>query len=718
MFENIESLLNSELKKYDICHDKIKNIASNVMTVIDEKNKVNALDPEKILQLVDPNDLKCPITLKYMLDPVIASDGHTYEESAINQWLMSSNISPITGLNVDAKIYPNLLVHNALSVMESNVPFFYMERHQFTLKQWIRYYCKKFNIQLSPQILDQIPDQYNESTKKNCILDQEKENQICFCDRHHWFDSPHGKICQLIKFEDHMNDIDMINTCQMPDREILYRCLRHCLTYTYLGRDYDKKMYFNTDLIKKINKFDLTWRKKIYQRVIDSTSPDDDGLKYFLSLLVTDSDFIDHYLDILTPSIHFKLFDFAGFDEYVGSIKNIKEFEEFEFNQFNYFNPEYHKYILHCLPFDKLIENNKVSEIVLLVEMLYKKYVNESAVMCPYNSSIIHNVYLNIDCPKKMGRILYKLFKLGERYDFNVSKSVYEISTIYDNISKNQKMMQFLSKTFNHVLLFDSDIDSLIMCYFNGHWSSCGFDELFQWMIENNIDINKKYDMTEYYDKFCQDERCDLVTHKTIFGMYLEECHRFKDNMKSRTEEIPEIIQRIDIFIKHDVMIEPQDLKTIANILIHADTNTYGIHLIGWYDYFEKHFDDFSIIKYAMVIYQGIVPKNTLMRIIDSCYDHTHILMDQSESILMGLLKHPLLDIEIFEILTQKYMGHIIHNHLELLLNNPSLNVSLLELLRNRVRFTTNMLKIVGTNQGMESEVAAQVMRYLIQRIE
>ena len=39
----------------------------------------------------------CPISHELMRDPVIADDGTTYERAAIEQWLQSSEISPLTG---------------------------------------------------------------------------------------------------------------------------------------------------------------------------------------------------------------------------------------------------------------------------------------------------------------------------------------------------------------------------------------------------------------------------------------------------------------------------------------------------------------------------------------------------------------------------------------------------------------------------------------------
>jgi len=47
------------------------------------------------MQTINDN-FYCPITYTIMLDPVIGPDGHTYERHAIQQWLTTSNVSPIT----------------------------------------------------------------------------------------------------------------------------------------------------------------------------------------------------------------------------------------------------------------------------------------------------------------------------------------------------------------------------------------------------------------------------------------------------------------------------------------------------------------------------------------------------------------------------------------------------------------------------------------------
>jgi serine/threonine protein kinase len=58
-----------------------------------------------------PNELLCPITSLIFRDPVVATDGHTYEREAITQWLQQRRVSPMTRepLSLD-KIIPNRVV--------------------------------------------------------------------------------------------------------------------------------------------------------------------------------------------------------------------------------------------------------------------------------------------------------------------------------------------------------------------------------------------------------------------------------------------------------------------------------------------------------------------------------------------------------------------------------------------------------------------------------
>ena len=54
-------------------------------------------------------DLTCPITGDILKDPVVATDGHTYERAAIERWLTDHQTSPLTNAPLASKqLVPNL----------------------------------------------------------------------------------------------------------------------------------------------------------------------------------------------------------------------------------------------------------------------------------------------------------------------------------------------------------------------------------------------------------------------------------------------------------------------------------------------------------------------------------------------------------------------------------------------------------------------------------
>lgn len=56
----------------------------------------------------DPTEYLCPITKQLMNDPVICSDGHSYERKAIEDWLSSHDKSPMTNHKLVTKqLFPN-----------------------------------------------------------------------------------------------------------------------------------------------------------------------------------------------------------------------------------------------------------------------------------------------------------------------------------------------------------------------------------------------------------------------------------------------------------------------------------------------------------------------------------------------------------------------------------------------------------------------------------
>lgn len=59
--------------------------------------------------------LLCPITLTIMFDPVVATDGHTYEREAIKTWLTKNNNSPMTREEItDKSLRTNRAIRSAI----------------------------------------------------------------------------------------------------------------------------------------------------------------------------------------------------------------------------------------------------------------------------------------------------------------------------------------------------------------------------------------------------------------------------------------------------------------------------------------------------------------------------------------------------------------------------------------------------------------------------
>jgi U-box domain len=71
---------------------------------------------------MEVEEFLCPITQSKMVDPVLGSDGNTYERSAITEWLRTHTTSPITREPMTAA---NLVPNYALRSM--------IERHNTTI---------------------------------------------------------------------------------------------------------------------------------------------------------------------------------------------------------------------------------------------------------------------------------------------------------------------------------------------------------------------------------------------------------------------------------------------------------------------------------------------------------------------------------------------------------------------------------------------------------
>lgn len=70
--------------------------------VMSSATKANRMKGMKIR-----DEFICPITYELMRDPVVASDGHTYEKAAIDKWLKHHQISPRTNEPMAPLTIPN-----------------------------------------------------------------------------------------------------------------------------------------------------------------------------------------------------------------------------------------------------------------------------------------------------------------------------------------------------------------------------------------------------------------------------------------------------------------------------------------------------------------------------------------------------------------------------------------------------------------------------------
>jgi len=68
-------------------------------------------------------DCKCVITQDALQNPVVMSDGHTYEQGAIRRWVAEKETSPLTGLPLrSAEMTPNLLVKKLARALHGTIP--------------------------------------------------------------------------------------------------------------------------------------------------------------------------------------------------------------------------------------------------------------------------------------------------------------------------------------------------------------------------------------------------------------------------------------------------------------------------------------------------------------------------------------------------------------------------------------------------------------------
>lgn len=405
--------------------DQNQSISKEPGDIMDEEIKINH------------SDLRCPITMLYFREPVVAFDGHLYEEDAIREWFLNNTVSPMTNKPIDfygqgPTYIPCHFVKKLVDEVEINSknPFFYMERGAQGIRDWIRNYVKKYDIKLTEIqtiMINDIPRNTEHLTTN--IHSECKEDELC---TRYSEDCSFRTLFGSMGIKDHLDF--SINSCRMPDRNILYNYLMTnkkvmygCLVTNYVDSEYMKK-------------------------IIDSTSPDDEGLQFYLSKFICDEKVKTYhpfikglYLDtwrtrshglktynhLLTPCEHYKLLSDGQFRYYIESMDNIDQFNNFMSNCFQYIDPKIHYSVLEAFVsnYKLLIHNdleNFIEKLITITNNEHRCKRSICGILFRHLNELDPETIKNYDLVKIAHTIFHKIVSLG--YDF----STIDHDNIYD----------------------------------------------------------------------------------------------------------------------------------------------------------------------------------------------------------------------------------------------------------------------------------------------
>lgn len=66
--------------------------------------------------------LKCPLSGRYMIDPVLASDGYTYEKNELLEYLKHNNISPVNNCKLSLSMRENFCIQDIIELALNMMP--------------------------------------------------------------------------------------------------------------------------------------------------------------------------------------------------------------------------------------------------------------------------------------------------------------------------------------------------------------------------------------------------------------------------------------------------------------------------------------------------------------------------------------------------------------------------------------------------------------------
>lgn len=267
--------------------------------------------------IVDKNDYMCPITSQIMRDPVIGSDGHTYEETAIRQWIATNPISPVTREPMESVFFPNRYMSKQINDLIINNHVKNQEMYQYNLKDFLNFYIKRFKPKINYPynlMLNELP--LTVDTDKHKYIHSVCGNYYMMCKKYD------GRQCYLFDFIDRIIDVDkifdIINICKMPDRKVLY---------DILGANHKKLKYPS-------------------KMLIEFSSLSDEDLTYLIAQINNGN---QNFINFIDPEKHYKLISYNGLKKLIQSMKSVKEFNDFVKQRLKYFNPLFHKYLLHLV---------------------------------------------------------------------------------------------------------------------------------------------------------------------------------------------------------------------------------------------------------------------------------------------------------------------------------------------------------------------------------
>ena len=103
--------INNQDEKDEICDIDILEDPENYNNYIQKINKINNLVEEGKIEI--PENFICPISKSIFYNPVILSDGYTYEKKYIVEWITNNNKSPMTNIElINKNISSNILIRS------------------------------------------------------------------------------------------------------------------------------------------------------------------------------------------------------------------------------------------------------------------------------------------------------------------------------------------------------------------------------------------------------------------------------------------------------------------------------------------------------------------------------------------------------------------------------------------------------------------------------